>query len=257
MFRRFGLVFFIVITCTLSARSAEEPSVSPDRPGVGSPPSLVPKNHFQLEIGFTYERSDLNATITKSYSWNQSLFRFGLLSFAEIRLATYYSKTDVETSEGTSAANGFGPLNLGTKIALLPEKGVFPKTSLMANFLIPKTGLPEYRIKNVAPRVLLLCQNSLSDKLALGYNFGLIWNGESHQPATFYAVNLGVTLSGKLGCYAENYGLFRPSGNALYVDAGLAYLLTPRMQLDVSGGINTKGGKKYGQIGAGFSWLVF
>jgi Putative MetA-pathway of phenol degradation len=255
--RRFGLVFFILITCALNARASQELVISPDRPGFSVPPSLVPKNHFQLEIGFSYDRSDLNGTLTKAYSWNQSLFRFGLLSFAEIRLATYFAKTKTETSDGTSAVNGFGPFTLGTKIALFQERGVIPKTSLMANFVIPKTGLPDYRVRSIAPSVLLLFQNSLSDKLSLGYNIGLIWDGESSQPATLYAVSLGLTLSGKLTCYAENFGSFKPAGNAFYVDAGLAYLLTPRMQLDVSGGISTRGGKRHVQISGGFSWLIF
>lgn len=255
--RTFWLVFFMVMTCTLVGWTSEDEPISPDRPGVGTPPSLVPKNRLQLEIGFSYERSDLDGTMTKAYSWNQSLFRFRLLSFAEIRLATYFAKTEVETADGTSVTNGFGPLNLGTKIALLREKGVIPQTSLMANFLIPKTGLPDYRVKNIAPRVLLLFQNSLSDKLSLGYNIGLVWNGESRQPATFYAVNLGLTLSGKLTCYAENYGLFNPTESAFFMDAGLAYLLSRRIQLDVSGGINTRGGKRNAQISVGFSWLIF
>jgi len=253
----FGPVFIILITCTLSARPSDEGPISADRPGVGTPPSLVPKNHFQLEIGFNYDRSDPDGTVTKSYSWSQSLFRFGLLSFAEIRLATYFAKAEVETPEGTAVQNGLGPINLGAKIALFQEKGIIPQASLMANFTIPKTGLADYRVRSVAPSVFVLFQNSLSAKLALGYNIGLIWNGDSPRAATFYALNVGLTLSRKLSCYAENYGYFSPAGNAYFIDVGMAYLLTPRMQFDVSGGISTKGGKRDEQIGAGFSWLIF
>ncbi len=258
MKRAFRSCLLAILVCGMVRVPATGQNViSADRPGVSTPPSLVPQNGFQFELGFAFERSNQSGTTTRSYSWNQSLFRFGLLSFAEIRLATYYVKTEVLSSEGTSTVNGFGPLALGTKVALFKEKGLRPQTSLMANALLPKTGLEAYRVKNLAPSVFLLFQNDLSAKLVLGYNIGLLWDGESHAPSTFYAINLGLNLSGKLSCYAENFGYLNPSGNAFYLDAGLAYLLTPRMQLDVSGGLSTKGGHRDVQFSAGFSWLIF
>jgi hypothetical protein len=259
MKRVFGL--FVIISLSLitynsfSQTTAEQP-ISPDRPGVGTPPSLVPENHFQLETGFLYDRSHPDGTTTKVYSYNQSLFRFGLLSFAEIRLSTDYTKTEVTNSDGTASVAGFGPVTLGTKIALLQEKGVIPQTSLMANFTLPNTGLADYRVNNVAPSVYLLLQNSLSDELSLGYNIGLEWDGDSNRPTTFYAVNLGLRLTDKLSCFVENYGYFNPTSNDFFVDGGLAYLLTKKIQLDVYGGISTKGGNADTQINAGFSWLI-
>jgi hypothetical protein len=255
----FGL--FVIISLSLitynsfSQTTAEQP-ISPDRPGVGTPPSLVPENHFQLETGFLYDRSHPDGTTTKVYSYNQSLFRFGVLSFAEIRLSTDYTKTEVKNSDGTASVTGFGPITLGTKIALLQEKRVIPQTSLMANFTLPKTGLADYRVNNVAPSVYLLFQNSLSDDVSLGYNIGLEWDDDSNQSTTFYAVNLGLRLTDKLSCFVENYGYFNPTSNDFYVDGGLAYLLTKKIQLDVSGGISTKGGNANTQINAGFSWLI-
>jgi hypothetical protein len=46
-------------------------------------------------------------------------------------------------------------------------------------------------------------------------------------------------------------------GSAFYLNAGLAYLLLPRIQLDVFGGISAKDGHRYAQVCAGFSWFVF
>ncbi len=243
--------------CVLQAPAVGEDTISADRPGVGTPPSLGPPLRFQMEIGFSYDHYREAGTTTDAYSWNQSLFRFGLFAFAEIRVAAYYVKTSSVNAGGTWSVSGFGPLSLGTKVALGKEKGLRPQAALMANVLLPKTGLEAYRVKHAAPSLLLLFQNSLTKALFLGYNVGLLWNGESPSPSTFYAINLSLNLSKKLQCFAENFGTFNPDGNAFFVDGGLAYLLTPRIQLDVAGGISTNRGQKHAQLAGGFSWLMF
>ncbi len=249
-------IVFILMAAALSAQPTRQEPVAPDRPGVGTPPSLVPRNRFQFETGSFFERSHVEGTTTDVTSWNQSLLRFGWLSFAEIRLATEYTRTGVKKPDGTSTVSGFGPLVLGTKIGLLQGGGAIPKTALLANFIIPGTGLEDYRVEKVAPSVVLLFQNPLTDRLSLGYNLGLIWNGESPQPTTFYAINLGLSLTRKLSLFVENFGFFGSAGSDLFVDAGFAYLLIRKIQLDFAGGIHTKGGDRDTRLSLGFSWLI-
>jgi hypothetical protein len=249
------LLVFLSFPILIVAQTNEDLTISPDRPGVGTPPSLVPKKHFQFETGFLYEKASSDGITTKTCSYNQSLFRYGLFSFAELRLSSDFTKTKVEWSGNDTTYTGFGPINLGTKISLFEGQKFIPEIALMVNVILPKTGKKQYQTTNAAPSVYLLFQNSLTDKLSLGYNIGLEWDGESNKPVTFYAVTLGYGFTDKLSAYIENYGYFISGDNAFYFDAGLAYLLTNKLQLDVYGGIDAKGVNKDAQFNVGLAWL--
>jgi hypothetical protein len=250
------ILIFSFFSSIILAQTNEELAISPDRPGVGTPPSVVPKNHFQIETGFLFEQSNDNDIKTNVYSYNQSLFRFGLFSFAELRLSGDYTKTTVKFPMSDSTVLGFGPINIGTKISIYKGKGIIPKTALLVNLTLPKTGKEEYRSANLAPSVYLLFQNSISDKLALGYNIGLEWDGETSKPTTFYAVNLGYSFTDKFSVFVEHYGYLISGANTFYFDGGIAYLLTNKLQLDTYAGIDAKGANKDLQFNVGLSWLI-
>jgi hypothetical protein len=249
-------VILIFLSTFTFAQNGTDLTVSADRPGVGTPPSVMPVNHFQIETGFLYEKSTVDNSTTKLFSYDQSLFRYGLLSFAELRLSGDFTKTKIGFAGTDTSFTGFGPINFGTKISILKGKGIIPATSLLVNVTLPKTGKKEYQTTNAAPSIYLLFQNSLTDKLSLGYNLGLEWDGVSDKPTTFYAVNLGYGITEKLSCYIENYGYLISGGNDFFVDGGFAYQLTDKLQLDLYGGIDTKGAKTDSQISAGISWLI-
>jgi hypothetical protein len=236
------------------AEQDETPSISPDRPGVGTPPSVIPVKTFQIESGFLFEKSGDGSDTNKSYSFEQTLLRYGLFSFAEVRLGTDFTKTTTESVVENSSITGFGPIQLGTKVAFLEEKGILPKTALLCNFTLPTFGKAEFRPAHVAPSIYLLMQNSISSTLSLGYNVGLEWDGEDSKPSKFYAVNLGLGLSDKLSCFVENYGYFNSGASDIYFDAGLAYLIKNNLQLDIYGGINAKGSTSYTQISIGIAY---
>lgn len=250
------IIIFLIFTSKLIAQTNEEITISPDRPGVGTPPSLIPKKHFQIETGFLYEQVSTDGITTKIYSFNQSLFRYGLFSFAELRVSGDYTKTKVKLPINDSIVIGFGPLNLGTKISIYQGQKIIPKIALMVNLTLPNTGKEQYRTANLAPSAYLLFQNSLSDKLSLGYNIGLEWDGESDKPTTFYAITLGYGFTDKLSAYIENYGYLSSDANVFYFDGGFAYLLTNKLQLDMYAGINSKGIDKDLQFNIGLSWLI-
>jgi hypothetical protein len=250
------LVIFSIFPTMLIAQTNEELDISPDRPGVGTPPSLVPKKHFQLETGFLYEQGTTDVTTTRVYSYNQSLVRYGLFSFAELRISGDFTKTVIKLSRIDSFIIGFGPLKLGTKILIYHGQKMIPKIAIMGNLTIPNTGKGPYQSNNLAPSVYLLFQNSLSDNLLIGYNIGLEWDGESNILTTFYAANIGYCFTGKLSAYFENYGFLASNANAFYLDGGIAYLLTNKLQLDFYTGIDAKGVNKDIQFNIGLSWLI-
>jgi len=250
------LAILFSLACGIAfAQTGEPPAISPDRPGVGTPPSLVPKNHLQVEAGFSFNHFHDDDVTTDLYSWAQLLVRFGLFSFAEVRFSTDIIHTRQEAFSGTSSSTGLSAFSVGTKVALFPARGALPQAAVMLNFILPDTGKAEYQVQNIEPAVFLLFQNTLSDRLNLGYNLGWAWAGESNRPTTFYAVNLGLDLTGALNVFIESYGYLGSDGNNHFIDGGFAYQLTGRLQIDASGGLSTKGADADTQVGFGLSWL--
>jgi hypothetical protein len=251
----FILCLFLCYNSIIAQTEKPEP-ISPDRPGYGTPPSLVLKNAFQIESGFQYERAKDGNVINENYSYNQLLLRYGLFKFAEIRAASGILKTVTQNGTSSEKVDGMMAVSIGTKIKLYEGKGIIPATSLLIQANLPYFSKKEFRPDHIAPSVLFLFQNSLTEKLSLGYNLGLAWNGTDNDPSKFYAVTFGYNISDKVSCFIENYGNFYGSSSVLAIDGGFAFLVLNNLQLDISGGPQVSGEGKYGQISFGIAWRI-
>jgi hypothetical protein len=249
-------LFLSFYSLSISAQNNEEVTISPDRPGAGTGPAVMPKKYFQIESGFTYEQTNDDNLRTDIFSYNQLLLRYGLFSFAEFRFSGDFTETKFDDNGSKSSISGFGPVNLGTKISIYEGNKCIPQTALLINAAIPKTGKVEYQVSNLAPSAYLLFQNNLTDNLSLAYNLGLEWDGESSEPATFYSIGLGYSITDKLSTYIENYGNLNSDNNSFYLDGGVAYLVTNKLQLDFYVGMDVKGIKKEMQLNIGIAWQI-
>jgi len=250
------LIGILFISSISSAQNKESPPISPDRPGVGTPPSLVPNRLFQIETGFLYAQKEDDVTRYKTLSYGQLLLRYGVFSVAELRLETDYTQAKTDSSSARNSVIGLGAIRLGSKMALYGGKGIVPQISFLGNLTLPYFGKQELKPSKIAPSMYLLMQNSLAENLSLGYDFGLEWYGDNSSPAVFYAISLGRNFTDKFSCFAENYGYFFSGSSRLYADGGFAYLLRKNLQVDVYGGINLQGEKKYTHISAGIAWRL-
>ena len=255
-FRVLIYLFFSFYSLNISAQNSEEITVLPDRPGVGTAPAVMPHKYFQIESGVSYEQTNYSNLRTDIFSYNQLLLRYGLFSFAELRLSGDFTKTKFDDNGLKSSISGFGAVNLGTKFFFFKGTKFLPQTGLFINVAIPKTGKEEYQVSNLAPSAYLLFQNNLNDNLSLTYNFGLEWDGETNEPATFFAIALGYSINDKLSTYIENYGTFYSGSNSFYFDTGVAFLLTKKLQLDFYTGMDLTGIKKEMQLNIGIAWQI-
>lgn len=222
------LFVFLMLQNHLLAQ--EMPSIQTDRPDQTECPFIVPKNYFQLENGFTYEKTNSE---TAQIVAPTILTRFGINDHFELRLITEYSIED----DFSNNISGINPILIGFKTRLFEEKGIIPITSFIGHIGIPKAGSKSLQTIYYAPEFRFTMQHTISEKQSLSYNLGAEWNGETAEPTFIYTLTSGYSLTGKIGFYIEFYGFVpqieKPDHR---FDAGLTYLLNPNHQLDISGG---------------------
>jgi hypothetical protein len=210
--------------------SQELPSIQTDRPDQTECPFIVPKNYFQFENGFSYEKNNSESSQIVAPT---ILTRFGINDHFELRLITEF----VQEEQLSETKSGINPILIGFKTRLFEEKGLIPITSFIGHIGIPKLGSKHFQTTYFAPEFRFTMQHTVSEKQSLSYNLGAEWNGESAEPTFIYTMSSGYSLSENLGCYIEFYGFVSQIDKSDHrFDAGITYLINQHHQLDVSGG---------------------
>lgn len=221
-----------MLTLAPAAR-AEPVPIQPDRPGIGTPPTVVEPHQVELETGLVVAR-DGGETI---YDAPSTLLRVGFLPRSELRL-------EWDGYEWQGAAHGALDPALGAKVRLWNEGGAVPQAGVLGSLSVP-VGSVGFSSERFDPSFAFLFAHTLSDRLGLGYNVGVAWQTEVEpsgrkrtQRALTYAVGLAVGVSDVLSVFAEPFGDVGLDGqpSELSVDAGGALLVHPLVQLDASVG---------------------
>ena len=238
----------LICACMAETKAQNLPSIQTDRPDQTESPAIVPKNHFQMENGFSFERE---SDEVKNIVSPSSLFKYGLNDRFELRLITEYSSTEY----GNQKISGLNPVTVGFKTKINEEKGLIPLTSFIGHLTIAQLATEELKSDYIAPSFRFTMQHTLSDKFTLGYNLGAEWDGESAEPVFIYTLTTGYSISEKTGSYIEVYGFAPEYSTADHrFDGGITYLVKQNIQLDVSGGagISDNAPEYYAALGFSF-----
>lgn len=243
-------ILLVILIIPLGLYSQDK--IETDRPNETETPTIVPKKYVQVETGFNKENE-------KNGDWTlvhpTSLLKYGISKKIELRMdasvVTQYMHLVPDPQEETYLE----PIRLGTKISLSEEKGVLPKTSLLAHIAVPFLSGAKGKISHAAPSFRFAMMNTISKMISLGYNLGAEWDGESSTPSWLYTFSPGFELGKKWYGYVESYGFITkgdsPDNN---LDAGFAYLISDDMQLDLSGGVGLSAHSLRNYVAIGFSF---
>jgi hypothetical protein len=234
------ILLFPLLFLSVFASAQTTPELITDRPDQTESSAVVPHKFLQIETGFLLENKSNNLLKHKSYAFNSTLLRYGLLHNFELRLGLEYlsDRFEMKQQDTTSKIAGFGPLYTGFKVKIADEDGWKPEIAFLGGFVFPFTAKKDYKPSHVAADMRLAFSHTLSDRFSLGYNLGAEWDGESAGPLYFYSIALGVGLTNNLSIFAESFGLLNPEGEPEnLVDAGFTYLILQNLQVDLSGGI--------------------
>jgi len=218
---------------------SQESSVSEelitDRPDQTESPSLVSKGSIQVETGFFYENSENQNINEKSYGYNTSLFRYGLLDNLELRLGFDFleSKTELNNLDFGNRDAGFSPLLVGVKVGIAKESGLLPEIGLLGHLYLPFSVSKEVRPETTGVDFRFSFNHTLTENSSISYNLGAKWGEDSPESSYLYTLVYGYDLNEKFGLYVEVYGdLPENDTSDHFWDAGITYKLKNNIQLD-------------------------
>jgi hypothetical protein len=106
--------------------------------------------------------------------------------------------------------------------------------------------------------ILLLFQNDISEKFAINYNVGLLWDGFTSEQQFTASVCFNYLPSDRIGMFIEYFDYIRRSGLKEHgIDGGFTCLLNPHIQADFSAGISIANGEFNHFISSGLSFRFY
>lgn len=234
-------------------RAQDSGRMETDRPDQTESPFITKKHYLQAELGINAEKDNhLHTFVHPTVLW-----KYGLASRFELRLITELvsAETPLLIPYGNDFNSGLLPVQIGGKLALAEEKGLLPKTSLIFHLAPAKLASRKFKASKWAPNFRFTMQNTVSEKIGIGYNLGAEWDGETTMPYWIYTLSPGFNLGKKWYGYIEAFGSIRkdePPQHA--IDGGLAYYFSDNTKIDISGGAGISKAAIDNYIAIGFSW---
>jgi hypothetical protein len=198
----------------------------------------VPKKHIQFEGGYTFS----NDFEIMDHTIGELLIRWGIISWAELRFGIN-SIVATMTANETSWSREDMSVGIKVQISRSPSTGsIVPNFAVIGAIVFPN-GSGMYHEPLMQTEGKLCAAWEILEWLSFGINAGYAnasTDRERYHAITCSAV-LGFTLTQRLGCYAEYFGLYPESAgekNAHYADAGINYQILPdHLQLDMRTGL--------------------
>ena len=242
---KYSFVFpFFILVCL----HVEAQHIITDRPDQTEASSIVPVNSLQIEMGFISER--INQGEEKSVAFPSTLLRYSFNDLIELRVFNQYENYSSSIQNGSD--KGLGDLEIGGKIQVFRRDSCVTEVAFITHAVLPtaKTSLSN---KTLGVITKLSVSHSLSNRLSIGYNLGYSFLDKTH--AFTYSLALGLSLTDKIGCYIEPFGIYSENGFfESNFDGGFTYLLKQNLQLDASYGFGLNHTMNY--IAFGFSWNI-
>ena len=248
----------------VGVNAQEVNTFSPDCPGATTGPDIMPLWNIDWETGFSHEWNRRNGAHERTWVINTSTFRMGVTPNAELRLQIDESTTHTRKNNYT----GISAAAIGTKIKITDGNGALPKVSFLGTLLLSGSSRSHYLPQHVGIQTHLLFENELSNSFSLGYDVGAEWSGDTDNPNIFFGVCLNYQATDKLSFFIESYNLYNSQkqddwakpGRASHFncmsEVGAAYMVSPRLQVNLYGDINLNEPSKYANVGLGMAWLL-
>lgn len=226
------------------------------RPGQSIGASTMGKNIFQIQSGVDYfGYTNHNTNANGNGLLTNTALRYGLTDMFEVGTFFEYKTETITENDITQTYNGLSNMIIALRHQISTGKGLLPSVGFQFRLRLPLMS-EHYQIDHVAPSFVFVTSQQLSKSFTLITNLGGSWNGMDATATGLYTINLSFTFTDTFGAFVENYGSVTQGTFETRMDTGVAWLVTPNLQLDLLGGYGSNHGLQDHFISTGFSWRI-
>jgi hypothetical protein len=232
------------IAAAFIARAHADERISTDRPDFVESSDVVGRGRFQLETGVQWER-DSSEGVKSRVRTTPTLLRFGVADTLELRVETdgFARSTLDDPGAGTTRTErGFSDVSLGVKWHVRDgdeAKGT-PGVAWLLHLDVD-SGSAAFRGQGLRPSLRAVAEWDLPHDMSIGVMPGVVLDRrpDGHRFASgILAVTLGKEWTPAWHSFIEVAGrqlaARRNGGSVVTLDAGVAWIVTNDVQLDLS-----------------------
>jgi hypothetical protein len=203
-----------------------------DRPGIAFSTSTIPRGSLAIELGTPdFVHSSNGGSSSTTYRLDTNL-RTGLSHAVELELAApVFNYDHTDAGQRSASATGFGDTTLSLK-ATLPSRAPAFSWAMLASATFV-SGAKAFSGGTTQYQLATTMQQQLDASYAAGFYIQL--NDSADSGGYTLAPSLNFTVNGTLSGYVEAaYSHASHSPDTSIAGAGLAWMVTPIVQLDLS-----------------------
>lgn len=232
----------------IASAQADDDYANPDRPGIADGSEVIGAKRFQIETGLQIELRNEDGSKDRTI-FLPTLFRVGLSDKFEVRVESngYNWERSRDQGEDATQSRGWSPVSIGAKYQIQKRDGARQPAIGVIGRLFPPSGSGDFRSDHWIGDLRLAADWDFAPKLSLNPNVGVGHYEDDHGRAFntgLLAVTLNYNPSKQLNFFVDTGEQFPEQRNghaSAIVDAGVAYLPTKNLQLDLSVGTRVAG----------------
>jgi hypothetical protein len=237
-------LLFLLCLCSSSPWLFGQTSevIRSSRPGQSFTPYTVGNSVLQIQSGLNINGFDESVETDGDGLLFVTLGRFGITETIEVRTEFQLAHDELTLQDMKTTSSGLSAWSIGMRFNILdPEDTRKPALGFQFDLNL-NVASEDYKADYISPKLLLLHSQSLSSRLGLTTNWGVIWNGNDASPRGLYTFALTYALDDKWSLLLENYGEVEDGDFDSRFDTGIGYLLNNDLQLDLGAGYGKNDG---------------
>ena len=170
------ILAFLAFSVILKAQD-KIPELITDRPDQTESSAVVPHKSLQIETGFVLENNETDLFEQRSYAYNTTLLRYGLLENFELRLGMEYlgKEVSIKNTDTTNTFAGLSPIYAGFKIKIAYEDGWKPEIAFLGGLVLPFTANDNFKPEHTAVNIRFSFAHTLYQPKSQLFKHSAMW----------------------------------------------------------------------------------